>query len=423
MARFQEVGMQDHRENFKLIKAARLIDGLGSPPQERMALLVEGSKIRAVGPEESISAPEGSPVVEYNYSSQTVLPGLVDAHTHLNGFGDGRSGEELGRVSDDILLLQSARNADVALSSGVTTLRENGAKGRTTFSLREAILQGITRGPRLVLCGRAVTITGGHMWYFGSEADGVDGVRKEVRKLIKEGADYIKVPASGGGPGLSPYLPSFTLEELRVINEEAHKFGKLTAAHCLGTQSIVNALEAGFDMIIHCVFREPDGTYRFREDVAERIAKQGVWVNPTLHISYLKFQGRGQREHLSEAEHTMLDHAWEARWESCRRMVAMGLKMVAGSDSAWADYPMGGFVHEIQALVEAGHSPMQAILAATRDSAASIGVGDIVGTIEPGMEADLLVVDGDPSADTSALRNVVSVFQGGAPLVTGQGAT
>jgi imidazolonepropionase-like amidohydrolase len=155
---------------FKLLRAGRLIDGLGGPPRERVALLIEGSRIHAVGPEESVAPPQGASATEYDFSDHTILPGLVDCHTHINAFGDGSPGDDLALLPDDTLLLQSVKNARIALRAGVTTMRENGAKGRTALALREAIGMGIAQGPRLVLCGRALTITGGHLCFFGSEA-------------------------------------------------------------------------------------------------------------------------------------------------------------------------------------------------------------------------------------------------------------
>ncbi len=192
------------------ILAPLLIDGRGGPPLQRAALLLEGSTIRAVGTAEEVRAPDGAAVETLEYPNATVLPGLIDTHTHLNGFGDGRLGDELAESPDELLLLQAARNARVHLETGVTTLRDCGSKHGTAFQLRRAIAMGIAPGPRLYLCGRPVTITGGHMWYFGQEADGPDGVRRAVRQLLKEGADFIKIVATGGSTRTSyPARPAY----------------------------------------------------------------------------------------------------------------------------------------------------------------------------------------------------------------------
>ena len=209
----------------------------------------------------------------------------MDAHTHLVAPGDGTLGDDIAKEDDDILLLQAAKNARTLLHSGVTTLRENGAKGKVAFSLREGIRRKLAPGPRMVICGRPIAMTGGHMGYFGSEADGETAVRAEVRKLLKEGADYIKIVASGGSTRTSdPNRASYTVGELAAMSDEAHRHGKLTAAHCTSAQSVQNCLDAQVDMIIHCIFAEPDGTYRFRPDLVERLAAAKAWVNPTLYV-------------------------------------------------------------------------------------------------------------------------------------------
>jgi len=190
--------MTESSPRFTLLTAARLVDGSGAPPVPQAALLVENGRVVKMGRAAEVRAPEGAAVDRRDYSEATILPGLVDAHTHLVAPGDGTLGDDVAKEDDDILLLQAAQNARTLLHSGVTTLRENGAKGKVAFSLREGIRRRLAPGPRMVICGRPIAMTGGHMGYFGSEADGEAAVRAEVRKLLKEGADYIKIVASGG---------------------------------------------------------------------------------------------------------------------------------------------------------------------------------------------------------------------------------
>ena len=194
-------------EGFQLIRAGRVLDCTGGPAIDNGAVLVEGSKIRAVGRRGDIAAPEGAQVEIYDYPDKTVLPGMVDCHTHHNGFGDGRFGDELVSLPDEVLTLQSARNARTSLFTGVTTIRENGPKNFTMLRLRDAINEGIVLGPRMVLCGRPIAIVGGHMGYFGSEATGPTEARAMVRQLVKEGADYIKITAMGPS---TPSTPGWT---------------------------------------------------------------------------------------------------------------------------------------------------------------------------------------------------------------------
>ena len=404
---------------FKRIKATRLIDGLGDRPVPNGAVLVEGSHIRHVGAEGEVTVPEGAAVEEYDYPNSTLLPGLVDVHCHFNYLGDGTHTDDVMALPDDILLLRSVLTARTHLESGVTTARETGAKHDTSFSLREGIRLSLATAPRLVLCGNPVTITGGHMWQMGGEADGVDGVRSKVRSLIKRGADWIKVPATGGSTRTSfPHRPAYTVEELRAICDEAHNFGKLVGAHCRNTAGIVNCLDAGVDMIIHVWFREADGSFNFQQDVAERIAREGRLVNSTLHV------GRSRVEALTEkvkcsgdpADKLELEEAKrssEIQMEHTRRLDQMGVSLIPGTDSGFSWFPFGGFAYELESLVQLGFTPMRAIRTATREASQAIGVSDIVGTLEVGKEADLLVVAGNAAEDINALHNVLAVFQGG----------
>ena len=412
--------------DFTLIKAARLIDGTGAPALERAAALIEGERVRAVGSEESVFAPEGAAVETLDYGDRTILPGLVDCHVHLNGIGDGRRGDDLAQLPDEVLAIQSAENARRHLFSGVTTVRDCGAKNRTSFAVRDAIDGGLAAGPRLVLAGRPVAIVGGHLSYFGIQATGPDECRAAVRQLVKEGADFIKITATGGSTMTSfPLLPSFTVPELKAIIEEAHKFGKHAAAHCASSQGMVNCLDAGIDTIIHANHREPDGEHLYRPEISERIAEQGVFVNPTLNNAregVKALEARQEREELTAQQQDMLDRmrrAVETGADHVARMLEAGVTMVCGSDSAWGNHTMGHFYDEIDSHVQAGMSPMDALVSATSDSARSCRVEDSVGTLEPGKLADVLVVDGDPSEDVMALANVADVFLGGARVARG----
>jgi imidazolonepropionase-like amidohydrolase len=406
---------------FTVLSAARLLDGGGDAPLADAVLLIEGGRVVALGRRGEVDAPGGAPVRRVDYGEATILPGLVDAHTHLVAPGDGTLGDDVAKEDDDILLLQAAKNARTLLHSGVTTLRENGAKGRVAFSLREGIRRKLAPGPRMVICGRPITITGGHMGYFGSEADGPDAVRAEVRKLLKEGADYIKIVATGGSTRTSdPNRASYTVPELAAMADEAHRHGRLTAAHCTSAQGVQNCLDAGVDMIIHCIFNEPDGSYRYRPDLVERLVAAKAWVNPTLYVMKAgieRLRATREREGQLTAElAAQLDRqrrALDVRVEAVGRMARSGVRMTAGSDSPWGWYAPGEFVHEIDMLAQAGLSYGHAIVAATTGAAESIGVGAAAGRLAPGRQADLLVVRGDPTREITALWDVLDVWQAG----------
>jgi imidazolonepropionase-like amidohydrolase len=416
--------MPEATSPFTLITADRLLDGSAAPPIARAAVLIQGGRVVALGPEAAVRTPDGAAVDRKAYGDATILPGLVDAHTHLVAPGDGTLGDDIAKEDDDILLLQAAKNARTLLHSGVTTLRENGAKGKVAFSLREGIRRRLAPGPRMVICGRPIAITGGHMGYFGSEADGEVAVRAEVRKLLKEGADYIKIVASGGSTRTSdPNRASYSVAELAAMTDEARRHGKLTAAHCTSAESIQNCLEAGVDMIIHCIFTEPDGTYRFRPDLVERLAAANAWVNPTLYVMKAGIErmrearereGRLTPELMAQIEQSR--RALDVRVDAVRRMSEAGVRMTAGSDSPWGWYAPGEFVHEIHMMAQAGLSYTDAIVTGTAGAAESIGMGGVSGRLLPGRQADVLVVRGDPTREITALWNVLDVYQAGRPI-------
>ncbi len=327
--------------------------------------------------------------------------------------------EVIERDSDEVMLLRAARNAHIHLSAGVTTLRDCGARNRITFDLRRGVRQGVALAPRLLLSGRPVTVTGGHFWWCNQEADGVEGVRKAVRHLVQDGADFIKIMASGGGTaGTDNRRPSYSVEELRAIVDEAHSLGRPTTAHCIATQSIVNALDAGVDSIEHATFIEPDGSYRFNPWIAERIARQGVRVSPTVQTGYRKRERllarREQGHPLTPEERRRLEDLHvkcEKQVEFLGRLWSdWGVSIVAGTDAiqSFGDYCLG-----LELQIQAGMSPEDVIRSATSVAAQAVGLGDVVGAIEAGKEADLIVVDRNPLRDIRALRRMRMVMQGG----------
>ena len=412
--------MGNSEVSMKVIHADRLIDGCGESVRDNIAVVVAGNKIKEVVPKGQLLIPEGNSWEVIEFPGATVLPGLIDCHTHTNMPGNGPTGEEVIPDGDDVRLLRSARNAGLALRSGVTTMCDNGSWNQTAFSLKECIGRGLVEGPRLLVCGRPITTTGGHCWFMGSEADGVDGVRMATRQLIKEGADFIKVMATGGSTLTSdPYRSAYTVEELRTIADEAHRRHRIATAHCRCIKGMSNVLEAGFDMIIHAFFAREDESRSFDPAVGDRIAKQGVWVNPTLHIGRARtwlLRAKKEAEGLSEEEEELLargERNYQHSLEEYGRLIELGVRLVAGSDCGWGFYPFGQFFLEIAALSEAGLTPMQAILAGTRNGAEALDILGTVGTVEAGKEADLLVVEGDPSKDLGALGNVKAIFKGG----------
>ena len=408
-----------------VIRVKALIDGTDAPPMEKAVVVVEGAKIVDVGQQEKIEVPHGPEVRELDFPDGYLLPGLVDTHTHLNfgeksGYGEKTLGkltyeDVADRDSDAIMLLRGAHNTHQHLSAGVTTLRDCGGRNRVTFDLREGARQGLVTAPRLLLSGRPATVTGGHFWWCNGEADGVDGVRAAVRRLIAEGADFIKIMASGGGTAITDNTkPSYSVEELRAIVEAAHDLGKPTTAHCIAAQSMWNAVEAGSDMMEHGRFKEPDGTYVFNEKIAERMAKQGMYLSPTIQVGYRRREALLAKKREGPRQQRKLDDI-AAQFESQVRFLnklwsEWNIKIVSGTDAleSFGDYCLG---LEIQS--QAGMGNMDIIKSATSVAAEAVGVGDVVGTVQPGKDADLIVVDKDPVESITALRAMTMVMRAG----------
>jgi imidazolonepropionase-like amidohydrolase len=415
-----------------VVRAGRLIDATGAEPATDVALLIDGTRIASVEPWRDEL---GGSALVHDFSGQTVLPGLVDAHCHLTLLGQGLTYEQEIPHSDEFMAVTAVHNAQVMLRSGVTTLRDNGARHGIMFAVREAMDHGLMVGPRMLLAGRPVTPTGGHFHWCGGAADGEEEIRRAVRRLVQEGADHIKIMASGGGTaGTNPGLPSYSILELQAAVHSAHYYGRLTTAHCRATRSIANAVEAGLDCIEHAEFNEaadliphlaegPNHVAGWDPEVARRLADSGLYASLTLpgsnYAAYARLLERQERdERLSADERAALDSGrakLESRAEHVRRFLDLGMlpRLVISSDAGPFDIEFGKLWLGLEIGVAGGMTPMQALQSCTRTAAQACGILDRVGTLEPGKEADLLVVASNPLDDVRNLRDVVAVFKGG----------
>jgi imidazolonepropionase-like amidohydrolase len=421
-----------------VIRAGRLIDGTGAEPATDVALILDGSKIARVEPwREEL----GRTTPVYDFRVETVLPGLVDAHCHLTLLGAGLTYEQEIGASDTFMAVAAVYNAQVMLRSGVTTLRDNGARGSTMFAVREAMDRGLLVGPRMLISGRPITPTGGHFHWCGGTADGVEEIRREIRRLVAEGADHIKIMASGGGTaGTNPGLPSYGVGELRAAVDAAHHHGRLTTAHCRATRAIANAVEAGLDCIEHAEFNAPADLIRhvadrpayeprWDDDVAKRLADSPLFASLTLpgsgYVAYRELRDEREREgKLPPEKQAAFDRGraeMEARAENVRRFLGLGMlpKLVVSSDAGPFDIEFGKLWQGLEVGVKGGMTTMQALQAATRVAAEACGVLDRVGTLEAGKEADVLIVEANPLDDVRNLRDVVAVFKAGQRVVGG----
>ncbi|MCL4424143.1 MAG: amidohydrolase family protein [Firmicutes bacterium] len=393
-----------------LLRGARLIDGTGRPPQSEAAVLLEGNRITAVGPQEEVSAAEGARV--YDLEGKTLLPGLIDCHVHISMEPDAEPTRRLREESDLLLILRGARNAWRSLQAGYTTLRSLGGRGLVDLELKRAIQGGVINGARLLVAGQLLTMTGGHGHFIGREVDGPHQLRQAAREEIKKGADVIKVMATGGvlTPGVEPGSAQLTREEMQAAIEEAHKAGKKTAAHAQGSEGIKNAILAGVDSIEHGMF--------LTDEIIDLMLQRKVFLVPTLAAAHHIFYG-GREHGIPEYAIKKTERVMEAHWQSLQRAHRAGVLIAAGTDAGTPLNAHGQNAFELELLVKAGFSPMEAIQAATSRAAQLLGREDL-GTIEVGRIADLVVVDGDPLVDIRVLREKVSlVFQDGRPVERG----
>ncbi len=293
-----------------------------------------------------------------------VAPGLIDEHAHVSLAGDDRSYEQMVEDPDDLMVLVGAENLHRHLAAGVTTVRDNGARNRVGFLLREGVERGSLPGPRLLVCGRPITTTGGHMHWCNELADGELEIRKAVRRLVHEGANHIKIIASGGGTaGTIPGRASYTTAELRAAVEEAHALGRLTVAHCRAKESMVRAVGAGIDLMEHAEFLDLDGVMRYDARIVEEMRDAGIYLSPTLaaygYPTVLAHQRKRDVGGLTLEEEARLAAAEKlvrTQLRHFRRMLDAGLlpQMVVGSDSGCENLAFGHLDYDLQLMVEGG---------------------------------------------------------------------
>ena len=400
------------------IRAGRLFDGTGDKVRENVVIVVQDERIQSVDPAGSVSIPAGATVIDL--SRATVLPGLIDCHTHLGSRADRYDEIHYFKSTPFESAFSAVVHARKTLEAGFTSVRDVGSLPFLAVDLRNSINEGLIPGPRVVASGPGISITGGHgdvnnfspqtrLSMFPEErdfriADGVDQVRHVVRAQVKYGVDVIKILATGGvlSKGDSPGAPQFTFEELKAAAEEAHMAGRKIAAHAHGTQGIKNAILAGIDSIEHASLIDDEGIRLAKEhgtylvmDIYNDdyiLGKAIEFGLPQENVEKEKTVGRLQRENFQKA-------------------VEAGAKMAFGTDAGV--YPHGDNAKQFFYMVKYGMTPAQAIRAATMNAADLIGRSKDVGSIEAGKYADVIAVSADPMQDVRALENVGFVMKGG----------
>src|SRR5437868_7554811 len=391
-----------------VLRAAHMLDVKSGRTINDPVIVITGEWISAI----SGSVPDGATTI--TLPGTTLVAGLIDAHTHLVGQGTHFGYETLG-VSTPMETLWGARNAKVTLEAGFTTVRNVGAGGYSAVALQDAIKPGLVPGPRTLVSGPPLGITGGHcddnLLPFerhaasGGAADGIDGVQHKTREVIKYGADVVKICATGGvlSKGDDPQASQYTLEERKAIVADAHRLGRKVAAHAHGAQGILWATEAGVDSIEH-------GSYI--DDAGINAMKQhGTYLVPTMYLQTWMLENAqaiglppmyaGKMRQIIGIARKNIQHAF-----------ASGVKVAFGTDAAV--YPHGLNAHEFNVYVQMGMTPIQAIQTATVNAADLLGWSDRIGTLDLGKFADIVAVSGDPTKDVTTLEHPVFVMKGGA---------
>jgi imidazolonepropionase-like amidohydrolase len=377
--------------NDLLLRGGRVFGGDGV--LRPMDVLIRDDTIVSVGPD--LEAPQAARVVDL--AGRPVLPGLIDAHTHLT-HGYPTSVEDREAAQGVRAPFQALR----ALRAGITTVRELGSYRQVDIALRDAIRAGRVLGPRMLCAGSYLTITGGHGHPKGRAADGPDEVRRAVREQFLAGADLIKVMCSGGAARSdeSADASQYTQEEISAIVDEAALAGRRVAAHAHPTRSIKWALQAGAYSIEHGTFLD--------DECCDLMAERGAFLVPTLNV-YKTIARSDQWPHLRERAASLLEH----KTSTFRRAAERGVAWAVGSDTSMF-LPIEDYGEELAAISDALEiEPSEAIRAATKGNASLLGI-DRIGEIVPGNFADLVVLaEGDPTRDLAALKNVLYTIAGG----------
>ncbi len=393
-----------------IVHAGKLLDVKTGNTLSDQAIVIEGGKIVSVGSMSGVKPSSDDQRIELG--SATVLPGLIDAHTHLTmnpQFGyDGLA------ISIPREALIGAKNARITLQAGFTTVRNVGADGYADVALRDAINAGDVPGPRMLVSGPPLGITGGHcdnnllpFEYHATGdgvADGVEQVQHKVREVIKYGADLIKVCATGGvlSKGDDPNASQYSLEEMKAIVADAHRLGRKVAAHAHGAQGVIWASEAGVDSVEH--------GHLMNDEAIATLKKNGTYLVPTLYLIDWNRE-HAMQANLPEFAKRKMELVSQTAKTAARKAFAAGVKIGLGTDAAV--YPHGLNAHELEAYVQLGMTPLQAIQSGTINDADLLGWSDKVGTLEPGKWADIIAVEGDPMHDVTTLQHVKFVMKGG----------
>ncbi|HLR74556.1 MAG TPA: amidohydrolase family protein [Virgibacillus sp.] len=374
-----------------LLKNCQLIDGISDEVSENSHLFIENGHIQHVSQGELNHIDNNYEVIDCE--GKFVMPGLIDSHVHLVWDGSGDPQSVINYLESDAIALRAYKHAMDYLQLGITTVRDVGAPDRTVLHVRDTIESGLLQGPTIVASGAPICMTGGHVYYLGYESDGADEVRKNTRKVLKEGADLVKVMATGGiyTLGEDPGSPQLTIDELRAAKEEAKKKNKKVSAHADGIEGIMNCLEVGIDTIEHGIYAD--------DKALEIMKEQGTFLVPTMVVMRqlathpdVPLWAQEKAKEVVKPHEAML-----------KKAIKLGIKIATGTDCGSPVTPPKYYFDELLIMEELGMTPMDVIKSSTSVAAECLGL-DNYGVLAEGKKADLLILDENPLVNLNVLK-------------------
>lgn len=382
-----------------VLKNCNLINGIDDNVIKDAFIIIEGDTISEIGTGH-LDTILSDQIIDA--AGKYVMPGLIDSHVHLVWDGSPDPMPIIEHMENDEVTLRAYKHSLDYLNLGITTVRDVGSPDRTVIHVRDAINSKLLKGPTIVSSGTSLSITGGHVYSLGREADGADGVRIAARTILKEGADLIKVMATGGiyTEGEDPGNTQLTFEEIKVAVEEARNKNKKVAAHADGLEGIMNCIHAGVNSIEHGIFADTEALKLMKE--------QDIYLVPTMKV----MQRLSTFEEIPAFARAKALEIVEPHMEMLKEAVEIGVKIATGTDCGSAGTPPKYYFDELLIMAEAGMKPMDVIKSSTSIAADCLGLKDR-GTISEKMKADLLILDGNPCNDLNVLKDNKVVMKNG----------
>lgn len=387
-----------------ILKNCNLIDGISEEVINQAYLLVEDEEIKKIGFDEP---PANIADEVIDCSGKYVLPGLIDAHVHLVWDGSPDPQSTINHLENDSVTLKAYKHAFDFLQQGITTVRDLGSPDRTTLHVRDAINSKMLQGPTILTSGMPICMTGGHLHNMSREVDGSDEARKATRTVMKEGADLVKVMATGGiyTLGEEPQDCQLTIEEMKAITEEAHKKNKKVAAHAYGIKGILNCIKAGVDTIEHGIFADLN--------TLSLMKKEGMYLIPTMAVMRREVADQGKS--IPSWAYEKVKDLLEPHVNTFQKAIQKGVKIATGTDCGSPLTPPKYYFDELSIMNDAGMSPMEVIHSSTRIAGECLGLNNR-GILAAGKKADLLVVDENPLENLDVLKKDKKIMKNGSFL-------